>query len=249
MIPDSTTMALADELAAVAKPIGVGSPVSYPRHFLEVWATFDRCRSFFGAICLLARHDFGEEAVVLARSLFGDSLMLMELAAVDEARQIEIVAGFLMTTLNSQQGIAREAQRRGEDASDDLARIQGQRADLEDYARRHGVSARSWKLNEKDLATKYKREYLDFRVAHLFVHGSAFAAAQRYSEEGDDVWIGRPSTSDWATAAVLFAASSLVCAIEAVCTIVGWPQPEELADLRSRIERASEQLVVEDAAE
>jgi hypothetical protein len=48
--------------------------------------------------------DFGQEATALGRSLITESLMLMELAAADETRRVELVVGWELATSTTWRG-------------------------------------------------------------------------------------------------------------------------------------------------
>jgi hypothetical protein len=245
---DDATKRLVDEVADVAAKVGGGAVMERQVHEREIMALFDRCRSTFGAVRLLGKvedPDFGQEAAVLARSLITESLMLMEIAAAEETERVELVVGWELATLDDLEGLWREGQARGHDVSAALEATASGKRQVEAYARARGAGTRRWRVDEKALADKHGREdYLSFRMMHHFVHGSTFATAQRYSQEGDVYFVGGPAAADpvWGKAAALQAASSVVYATRAVCTIFGWDQPAELDDLHERIEAADGEL-------
>ncbi|HEX7255330.1 MAG TPA: hypothetical protein VF236_05325 [Gaiellaceae bacterium] len=236
---DEASKSLVDEVATAAAK--VGEITERQLHDREMLALFDRCRSIFGAVRLLAKledPDFGQEATILARPLITESLMLMELAAADETRRVELVVGWELLTLDDLEGLWREAQARGQDMDDQLKSTALAKGWWEEYARRRGAGTSRWRVDEKALADKHGREdYLSFRMMHHFVHGSAFAAGQRSSQEGDVHFVGGPAADKgWGKAAALQSASSLVFATRAVCSIFGWNEPPELDGLHKRIE-------------
>jgi hypothetical protein len=249
---DEATKRLVDEVAEVAGNVGGGAVAERPVHVREILALFDRCRSTFGAVRLLAKvrePDFGQEATALARPLITESLMLMELAAADEARRVELVIGWELATLDDLEGLWREGQARGEDSSPALDATASRKRAAEAYARERGAGTRRWRVDERALADKHGREdYFSFRIMHHFVHGSTFATSQRYSPKGDVYFVGGPAAdTSWAKPAAVQAASSLVYATRAVCTIFGWNQPAELDDLHERIEAADAELQAAEA--
>lgn len=70
---DDDTKRLVDEVAEVAGNVGGGEIMERPVHEREIMALFDRCRSTFGAVRLLAKveeWDFGQEATALAIPAF-----------------------------------------------------------------------------------------------------------------------------------------------------------------------------------
>lgn len=235
---DEETKALLNEVALVAGKLGGGEVRERPRHHLEIVALYDRCRSTFGAVRLLAQAGFGQEAVALGRSVFTESLMLMELAEADELRRIELVVGWSLASVDDLTGVLREAEARGDDVTEELEAMKTLRASLEGYARRNNARTRRWRPDEKALALKHDvGGYLDFRMAHHFVHGSTFASEQRLTMRDDVAFIGGPAArGGWSLPAALFAAQSLVFAIRAVSTIVDVPEPEKLDELLERIE-------------
>jgi hypothetical protein len=241
---DHATNQLVDEVVALAAQPGTGEVSGQPRHTLEMVALFDRCRGLFGAVRFLAQHGFGQEALILTRPMFTEALMLLEVASADETRRVELAIGYALATGASLEGIWREAQVRGHDVSEQMAAAAKERESLERYARERNARTRQWRVNEKELADKHVggEGYLDFRMAHHFVHGSTFAAAQRYTPHGDVVRVGGPAASqeDWARVAVLSASQSMVFAVRGICGILGWPEPRAVPDLLTRLDQLAD---------
>jgi uncharacterized protein DUF5677 len=238
---DEDTRRLLDEVAKAAE---VGHAGEYPVHDREVLALFDRCRGTFGAVRLLAERGFGQEALALTRSLFTESLMLMEFAAADERRG-DFIIGWTLASLASFDGVLSEGARRGSDVVETRHAVARLRSWYESYARHHGIAWRKWKPDEKKLADKHGRgdEYLGFRIQHHFVHASAFAVGQRWTQSGNVVLVGGPVVdSGWGGPAALSAASSLLFGVHAVCAIFRWAEPPELESLHDRIEQAASEL-------
>jgi hypothetical protein len=238
------TKRLLEDVSAVVERLA-GDPITgQPLHVLEIMGLFDRCRGLFGAVRVLTERGYGHEALILTRPLFTESLMLMELASVDETRRIGLVVGWMLESVRDFEGIMREAQSRGDDTSEQLAAMSGMRATIEAYARTHNAATRGWRINEKTLADKHRGGdgYLDFRVGHHFVHGSAFASAQRSTRRGDVTFIGGPAAyQGWTEAAALSAAQSMLFAVRGVCGVVGWPEPPEVNELCERLEALAEE--------
>ena len=239
MLDDDTTELLSDagELAARFGH----EPIELPTHQAPIVGLFDRCRSTFGAVRLLLEHGFAHEAIVLARPLFTESLMLAELAAADEKRQVELWVGWSMKGLADFEGVLLEMQSRGSEMSDGLAAIAKRRGELESYARRYDARTRQWRVDEKKLAETHGRgvEYLDFDLSHAFVHGTPLAIEQRMSKVADDTLaVGGPAADfdSWGPSAGTFAANSLLHACRATCLIFGWDEPDELEALMQRLE-------------
>lgn len=239
---DSETMDVMTAASKLVGELGGGELAERPRHSLDVLALFDRCRSLLGAIRLLLAHGFVHEAVMLGRPLFTDSLMLAEYASADERRRVELVIGWSIASLGAVEGLFRDAGSRGEDVAEALSKLAERRAELEEYARRHGAGSRSWQPDDhaKQLALKQGRgdEYTALLVANQFVHGATAAVSERYSQVTENtVEVGGPAVEleTWARDAGLFAANSALHAARAACAIFGWEEPPELEALLRRI--------------
>jgi hypothetical protein len=241
---DEATQQLVDEVVTLAKQPGTGEVSEHPRHTLEMVALFDRCRGLFGAVRLLAQQGFGQEALILTRPMFTEAMMLLEVGSEDETRRVEITIGYALATLADLEGMWREGQARGEDTSKALTAVAERREALEQYARERNTRTRHWRPNEKELADKHVDGdgYLDFRMAHHFVHGSTFATEQRYALRGDVVMIGGPAASqeDWARVAVLSASQSMLFAVRGICGILDWPEPSALPALLERLDQMAD---------
>jgi hypothetical protein len=240
----ATTKQLLASVSTLAAGVGGGEAVERPRHHLEIAATYDRCRSLFGAVCLLLASGFVHEAVILVRPLFTDSLMLAEMAALEEPRRLKLIVAWWLDSLAELEGTFREARSRGDDVTTELAHIQQRRGDLHEYARERGIRTRKWRPDRhaKALASKHGRggEYVDLLITHHFVHGSTLAGEQRYSRDEDDaVAVGGPAADleTWAPGTAHFAATSMLHATRAVCEIFRWPEPPELERLLQHVLR------------
>jgi hypothetical protein len=66
---DPEVITLADEVAQMAGSLGTGEETDLQLYQLDAAAIYDRCCIMFGAIRLLARTIFAQEAAILARPL------------------------------------------------------------------------------------------------------------------------------------------------------------------------------------
>lgn len=211
---------------------------------LEPLAVYDRCRGLFNAVRLLTDNGMGREALILTRPMFTESLMLLEWAAADDTRRVELTLGYSLASLANFEGTMLEGQSRGDDTSLQLAEVARRRKQIEDYARRRNARTRSWRVDEKALADKHRGGdgYLDFRMSHHFVHGSAFAGEQRVTKRGDLIMVGDPDADrDWAEGAALSAAQSMLYAVRGICGTVAWDEPPGIDDLLARLDRYAEE--------
>lgn len=236
-------------LTAISELVGaMGEPSQMPGYYLDVIALYDRCRSMFGGLRTLLTADFSHEAAVLAGPLFVDSLVLAELAAADEPRRAQLVVGLELQGVRDVEGIILAGNNTPEDAANVAARLAGRRAEVIEAAGQLGVDAREWCPRDEveELAKRHGRgeEYVDKLVSDQFVHGSSLARAQRYSptEEPKEILVGGPhaKVDDWSDGTGLFAATSMLHAARAACSIFSWPEPPEVAELLVESERLND---------
>jgi hypothetical protein len=240
---DTDAASLQDLLGRVSRLLASFSSeiTERPIYYLEILALFDRARGLVAAIGTLVAYGFSNEALVLARPLLTDSLALAELAAADERRRAELVLGWELHSLAELNGVALEAEARGEDWTAQIEALEDWTEKVRGYARRHALSTRHWQPDEraKELAAKHDRadEYLDLRFLHHFVHGSTFATKQRYTSDDEVTAVGGPAIVHevWIAASVLSAAQSGLFAARYFCTIFGLNEPTELGDLLEEV--------------
>jgi hypothetical protein len=194
---DEEARELLQEVADMAGTIGDEAPVERFYHEHEVGTLFDRCRGMFDAVLVLLDNGFVQEAAMLCRPLFVDSLALAEIAAADEKRRISLVVGRQLNAIADIDGIFREMQARGDEVTKNLQHTAARRSRVEQYARQHDASTRHWDPEDhvRALADKHGRgnEYASYRMTHHFVHGSAAITEHRSSVDDEDVMrIGGP---------------------------------------------------------
>jgi hypothetical protein len=102
---DEEARELLQEVADMAGTIGDEAPVERFYHEHEVGTLFDRCRGMFDAVLVLLDNGFVQEAAMLCRPLFVDSLALAEIAAADEKRRISLVVGRQLNAIADIDGI------------------------------------------------------------------------------------------------------------------------------------------------
>jgi hypothetical protein len=241
----SEVVELLARTANLMGPVARDGPRESPRYLLEIYALYDRCRSMLAAIRLLLEHDFAHEAVIRTRPLITDSLVLSELAALDEDRRVQRVIGWELHSLSS---LRRTLDATGEHSAV-VAWIDERETQITEYARKLNVGTRHWKPDRqaKELARRHDRlpEYFDIHIAHHFVHGSTLATSQRYSQDSrGNITVGGPAVrrAFWAVAAGCSAAQSALLATRSFCTIVGVPEPEALDLLLADVEQYAHRL-------
>ncbi len=103
---------------------------------------------------LLADNGFGQEALALSRSLFTESLMLMEIADADGIRGVELVVGWSIGSIDDFNGLLSEAEKAGEDMSHNRELLASKRSWLVEYVQSNGARPRRWNVDEKALAVR-----------------------------------------------------------------------------------------------
>ena len=199
-------------------------------------ALFDRCRSLHRAVHLLLYEGFTHEAVILGRPLFIDSLALAEFAAVDEKQRGSLAVGWMLASIQHFEGYWLDRQSRGHDVTYELAHMERQRREFQEYASSRGYGTQRWQPHHhaKDLADKHARgsEYGGYLVSHMFVHGTTTVVSERYSWTDEGAVVGGPQSSKrWERDAGLFASHSMLRGARDACRMFGWTEPPELGEL------------------
>lgn len=189
--------------------------------------------SLFESIVLLARHQHVDEGLILARSLFEDSLTLQELL-VAEADRAALVFKWLSMSLSEKEELIKVAKRLDlpGDQDAELAELAVQRRQVQEFAARNGVSKAKSFLTAKDAALKFgrKTDYWSYCLAHEFVHGSDASAVfrRRKDSSGALVFHGRTSDEKLIAGLIAFAARSLIELSRAVAGMLKWDDKGEL---------------------
>jgi hypothetical protein len=217
--------------------------VDRKRYDLEFIALFDRARGLLNAVMLLLRNGLVQEALILARPAFTDSLALAEYASSNQQRRVELAVGWDLATIASLEGIYKKARAQGDDVSTELGELGERRRQINAFASSERASTRHWQADKRvpELAAKHGRahEYLDYQLLHEVVHGSTFTTSQRYQVDADgDILIGAgiKKAEVWANATALFVATSALHAARAYYAIASIDEPEELGHLLAEIE-------------
>jgi hypothetical protein len=205
-------------------------------HELEIAALFNRCRSLHSAVHLLLAQGFTHEAVILSRPLFIDSLALAEFAAVDEKQRGSLAVGWMLKSLEHLEGYWHDQQSRGDDRTYELAHMERQRREIQEYASSRGYGTKHWQADDhaKRLADKHGRgsEYAGLLVSHMFVHGARTVTSEHYSWTDEGAVVGEPQSSKpWERDAGLFASHSMLRGARDACLMFGWTEPPELHEL------------------
>lgn len=196
-----------------------------------------RSMSIFRSILILLDNHYPEEALFLARSLFEESLQLMQLNDAGAERELLLV-GLRAKWLQSYENLfATEAEALGltEDASDVREEVRRQQGDLESYRNRKGIGRSKRFESTKDAAIRRNRQkdYWKYLLAHKMVHGEDTAQLFRRNKvEGGVVGLfSKTSDPEILADTGLFAAHYLADAFYAAAGIFGWAVSSEVHEL------------------
>jgi hypothetical protein len=169
-----------------------GQVVEIPTADAYILSMYARSRSLLHGVSVLLDAGMPEEAMILARELFSDSLILKAIAGAGEARGA-LLLGMRNDGLTDLQNLERQALNlglRSEQHFNEVGdMIAAERAKVERYRVRNGIAGYGKLPDEKQLAKSQGRvgEYLDYQFAHRMVHRADFAQAMRTTRGDDDI--------------------------------------------------------------
>lgn len=204
------------------------------------WRSF---RLFDGIVALIDKN-LPEEALILSRALFTDALRLAELQAAGDERAAYILH-WLNKSIDERISLVREAVRLGleADPTELTAKIEAQRAELQDYRVRKGVGRLRPFLTERDAAQKFGRahEYWGFCFSHEFVHGNDVSLLySRRKVDAERVMIHAQTTDPKVVEGVAtFAMASVLQGAIATVRIFKWGATRELEELAKEVHALS----------
>lgn len=204
---------------------------------LHALGMYWRCVSLFRSLLILLDNHFPEEALFLARTLFEESLQLMQLNDAGTERE-RMLVGLRAKWLQSQEDLfATEAEELGltEDASDVRKHVRGQQGDLERYRNRKGIGGSKGFESVKDAAIRLDRQgdYWTYRLAHKIVHGEDTAQLYRRNKVEVDLvaFFSHTSDPDLLAGVGAFAARCIADAFFAAAGVFGWAASSEVQEL------------------
>lgn len=204
---------------------------------------YQRCKSLFRSVLLLLDGNHPEEALILARSLFIESLRLMEMEDAGTERAA-LALGHYRESLKRIEGLfVHNAERLGltDDPSDVLAIVEQQRKDIESYRKRHRIGKLRDFRNADEAAVKLnrKKDLWNYLLSHGMVHGGEIAHLYRRQTVEEGVMAFYSYTHDPALLADVgvFAARSITHAQYALACIFDLNASPELQKLMAEIER------------
>lgn len=214
--------------------------VSPPRaHILSKWT---RCMSLFDAIGLLLHNAKVEEALLLSRPLFEESMDLHQLAT-RQAEADALILSWAEDSANRDEALfVRKGEALGleEIAQRVRSRLAKRRSDIATYRAQYnipmGVKLQS---SENWARLRFKDAWWMYCASHSVVHGDALAHRTfRQIKIADNSYeLGvLPTTPHWLALVAAFASASYVRAFESTAGLFGWRVPPTLAPLLEEIE-------------
>jgi hypothetical protein len=217
-------------------------PSEIRTHYVFILGMFWRSVRLYHGILVLLKAQLPEEAALLARSLFEESLRLRQLAD-EPGNRDALVLGWANDSITERVNLFRTAKAMGLDNDIDasLASLEEKRRELDTYRGRRGVGRFLPFLSEKDAAIRYDRkdDYWTYALAHEFVHGSDVAWMYgRQNIAADTVGLfAQTDNPEFRAGIAHFAAASLTEVAVATFSILGWPINPEVQAPFSEIQR------------
>jgi hypothetical protein len=210
-----------------------------------ILSMFWRSVRLFRASVLLLREDLPEEALIVGRSAFVESLRLAELAAVGSGRDALILC-WANQSIEEEKSLVRTAARVGLESDPEalLAYLDGERSKLQNYARRVGVGKFQKFMQEHDASARFGRlvDYWTYQTAHEMVHGSDFALkrSRAKTESGTLAMYLANHDRKFLLGAGLFCAWSALYSAKALAEIFQWTPPVAIGSLLQEAEQFEE---------
>ncbi len=199
-----------------------------------------QARSLHKSVSVLLEANFPDEALLVARTLFIESLRLQELAAFEQ-RRTQLVLAWANDSIHRRRKMLREATEVGliDDFEAKMAALQEEEKRQQKYQHDHGVQKLKGFMDPRLAVKEFGRDedYFAYELAHQMVHGSSVAHISRSKRLwGDVLGLFSIDAGVYATATVVvFAGRSTLLACRSACTIFGWHEPPEITELLAEI--------------
>jgi hypothetical protein len=206
-----------------------------PTADIHTLAMFVRSMRLYDGVITLLEAELPEEATVLARSLFEDSLRLDHLAANFDDRYAYVLS-WANDSITEAIGLFREAQSLGldDDPREAIADKEMRRRELQEYQHRNGIKKLRRFPSTKHLARLYRdaEDAWFYAATHEFVHGSEIAWfwGGRSRRGKNHVALFGKTDEAWFIASVAaFATESVSKATAATARLFGWTNSPDFA--------------------
>lgn len=204
--------------------------VELPPHLLHIGMMYQRTRSLLKAVLLLVREGLSEEASILARSLFTESLQLQSLAAADDTGRWSFVLNHVNRSLVRQQTLLALCPEDEVDFREMMrARLEQEQLKVQRVQRERNVKKLTPFGDERSMAATHGRvdDLFAFEFSQDMVHGSVLAGQSKLKPVDMDgetvVTMDTTTAHEKLTLGVAqFAAASALIAARAAAEIFGW---------------------------
>lgn len=219
--------ALLSHVKALVPPPPINSKAHYFPALSKFWRSV---RLYEGALRLL-NEELPEEACILLRSLFEESLQLQQLTDEPELRDGRLVS-WIRSSIAEKRGLLLVAVEIGQDddVSKQLAVLEDEERELRDYCQRHQIRQAKFRP-PKDAALRFKRndDYWMYEFSHEAVHGSDAVWMFARRAHGDTLGLHaktselriRGGVAEWG-------ASSMVHVAESTARVFDWGRPDSI---------------------
>jgi hypothetical protein len=205
-----------------------------PTHHAYMLGMFWRCVRLFDGALLLLKAELPEEAAILSRSLFAESLRLQQLAAHPRGQEA-LVLGWANDSIEQKIGLLKTAKSIGldDDIQAELAELEESHSQLQAYQVRRGVKRLQRFRSAREAALTFSRQddFWAYQWSHESVHGSdaVWMFARRATAPGVAALHAKTNDPTVRGAFAEFATGSLTEAVKAASSIFGWPLAIELS--------------------
>jgi hypothetical protein len=214
-----------------------------PKDFFEatlsdtfILPMYSRCRSLFQGVVALLKREFPEEALILGRSLFIESLRLTELAEAQGTRMAKIL-GWASESIKFDMRMLKEAAKIGFEKNIDnvMQKLKDRRRKLRQHAKQQGIRKLRKFHSVKKATAHYSNpeSYFTYLLSAQMVDGTITAHIHRAHMVEEGKIRVDPTTQDtkFIGGVGAFAAEGVLLACRAAAIIFGWPELDDLEDL------------------
>lgn len=235
------TFAILDELRQAFTSMTTQSPLPVASVLATTVGRLWRCWRLFEAVVLLLRDNLPEEAAIVSRSLFEESLRLREMGEKVESRP-GLALRLWANALAEKQELNLKLRRIDDEANERLDKqFRNEERQLQITQANCGVKKIPNFLSTDAAATRYRREdYWFYLVSHKYVHGSELSLIHQTRgkiEGGSDInFYARTSDLQFIILLATFSSLSLVQAAEGAFVVVGMDGAKQLAGIQDRLD-------------
>lgn len=228
------------KIQKIAQGITPSGFIEYKKIDFPTINLYWRCFSNFCAILVLLDENYAEEAFSLSRSLFTDSMRLMQISELGDNRA-SLTLGWINDSFKQMKGLFYKAKELGidPDPSEAIEHINAQQTKLQAYMKRIGVEKLQKFRPEVDAAIRYgrKEDYWFFYLSHEMVHGTDTSFIFRREKIANDTFglYAQSRDLEFLIRVSTFAGKSMLDAIESVVNILSWDLTEDIDKLRSKL--------------